>query len=447
MSKKISSLTSGNIALAIFNFAWPVFLSSIFSELYNVTNSMIVGNYISLKALSAVSACTWICNIFNYAFFGLGMGAGIIVAKYYGAKDEKNLKRSLDSAMVFAIVVGVSITILAQLFLPQLMRISNIGPDIYADARSYLRVYFLGCTAVLTYQMCFFILRSFGDTRHQLYFSIIGSISNVILGVIFVRFMHMDVIGTSLATIISQFIMDVLVIRLLINYDEVSFDFNNIDFSFDTVKNICMLGIPAAFQNLLIALSSMMVQSYVNEFPNAVIAGIGVGEKITNWAQMFSVAVSSATMSLVAQNIGAKNYERVKDSVKESLKISSFFTLLSILLIFMAAPFLVSRFNSDIETISIGTRLIRYSIFGIFFVNLSHVFNAACRGAGNVRIPMYIAIIGQVLTKFFFVYFGLKINHDVHVLFFATATGYTCAGLLATLYFFTSRWVKNNHLR
>ena len=446
MSKQ-NSLTDGNIARLIFNFAWPVFLSSIFSQLYNITNSLIVGNYVSLKALSAVSACTWICNIFNYAFYGLGMGVGIIVARYYGASDHKNLKRSLDSAMVFGLAAGIGITVLSQLLLPQLMILCNIGSDIFIDARNYLRIYFLGSTAVLIYQMCFFVLRSFGDTKHQLYYSIVGSVVNILLGIIFVRYMHMDVIGTSLATIISQFVMDILVIKLLLNYDEVYFDFKDIDFSFKVVKDICVLGLPAAFQNLLIAVSSMMIQSYVNEFPNAVIAGIGVGEKISNWAQMFSVAVSSATMSLVAQNMGAQKYERVKETVRESLYISSFFTILSIILIFVFAPFLVSRFNSDLDTINYGTDFIRCSIFGMFFVNLSHVFNASCRGAGNVKIPMLIAIIGQVFTKYFYVYFGLKINHDVHILYLATAIGYTCAGLLATLYFYNSRWVKNNHLR
>ncbi|MBQ6126951.1 MAG: MATE family efflux transporter, partial [Erysipelotrichaceae bacterium] len=201
-------LTEGNIRKQILAFSWPVFLSIIFSELYNITNSMIVGNYVSLEALSAVSACTWICNIFNYTFYGLGMGAGILIARYYGAGDMKNLKRSLDTSVAFALVGGVALTVLSEMFLPFLMKLCNIGPDLYANALSYLRVYLIGNTAVLTSQMCFFILKSFGDTKHQFYYSVISSIINIILRLIFVRVFHMNVIGTALATIISQYATD-----------------------------------------------------------------------------------------------------------------------------------------------------------------------------------------------------------------------------------------------
>ena len=442
-----NTLTQGNIRKQILNFAWPVFVSSIFSELYNITNSLIVGNYVSLKALSAVSACTWICNIYNYTFFGLGMGTGIIVGRYYGANDKENLEKTLDSAIIFAIVGGIGLTILSELFLPVLMRLSNISNDLFADSQAYLRVYLLGSSAVLTYQMCFYILRSFGDTKHQLYYSIISSITNIILGVIFVRVLDLSIVGTALATIISQFVMDVLALRLILKMDVVRIDLRNPRFSFEIVRDICALGIPAGFQNMLIAISSLMVQSYVNTFPNEVIAGIGVGEKISNWAQMFSVAISSATMSLVAQNLGAKKYDRVKESIKESAIISTFFTLISIIVIYLVAPFLVSRFNSDLLTINYGTQKIRFAVFGMLFANFSHIYNAACRGAGNVRTPMYVAIIGQVISKYLFVYIGLKIVHSVTVLYLATPFGFIVAGSLAMYYFYTSRWTKKHGLR
>ena len=448
MSKtKLTSLTEGNIPRLIFSFSWPIFVSMIFSELYNITNSLIVGNYVSLQALSAVSSCTWICNIFNYTFYGLGMGAGILVARYYGAKDSHNLKRTLDTAIVFALAGGVIITAVSELFLPFLMKLCNIGGDIYQDAFSYLRVYFIGNTAVLTSQMCFFILRSFGDTKHQLYYSVISSLINMTLGVLFVRVFHLDVVGTSLATIISQYVTDVLALRLMLNYEEVNFDFKNIEFSFETVWKICELGIPGGFQNMLIALGSIIVQSRVNEFSNPVIAGIGVGEKIINWAQLFSVSVSNATMSLVAQNLGAQKQERVKESIRESLILATIFTMISIVVIFALAPFLVSRFNDNQEAIHHGTVMIRYALFGIFFLNFSHIFNAACRGAGNVRYPMYIAIFGQCICKALFVTIGLKLYYDVHILYFATAFAQTMAGLLATLYFFKSDWVVKTGLR
>ncbi len=441
------SLTEGKIRPLTIRFSIPVFISHIFTELYNVTNSLIVGNYVSLEALSAVSACTWICNIFNFAFFGIGMGAGIIVGRYYGARDEKNLKRALDTSIIFAIGAGIVITVLSELFRPAIMSLANIGADIYPLADDYLKVYFLGSTAVLTSQVCFFTLRSFGDTKHQLYFSIISSIVNIVLGVIFVRVFNMSIIGTALATIISQFVMDVLALRTMLNYKVARIDLLHPDFSFRLVSEICSLGLPAGFQNMLIAVSSMMVQSYVNAFPNEVIAGIGVAEKIASWGQLISVSTSSATMALVAQNLGAQEYDRVKESIKESALVSSTGTLISIALILLGAPFLVSRFNSNPDVIYYGTQMIHYSIFGMFFINLSHVYNGACRGAGNVKAPMLVAIFGQCICKYLFVYIGIRLFNDVHVLYLGTAVGYTMAGILATLYFYRSRWAKENGLR
>ncbi len=444
---KLTSLTEGNIPKLIFSFSWPIFISMIFSELYNITNSLIVGNYVSLKALSAVSATTWLCNVFNYAFYGLGMGAGILIAKYYGAQDSHNLKKTLDTAIVFGIAGGIIITALSELFLPFLMKICNITGDIYKDAFEYLRVYFLGNTAVLTYQMCFFILRSFGDTKHQLYYSIISSIINIILGVLLVRVFHLNVIGTAIATIVSQFTMDILALRLMLTYEGVDFDFKNIEFSFETVLEICRLGIPAGFQNMLIAIGSILVQSRVNEFPYPVIAGIGVGEKVANWAQLFSVSVSNATMSLVAQNLGAQKYDRARESIKESARISTAFTILSIAIIAILAPVLVSRFSDDQEAVYYGTNMVRFALFGIFFINYSHIYNGACRGAGNVRYPMYIAIFGQCICKILFVTIGLKLFYDVHILYCATAFGHAMAGILATVYFYSSGWVLEHGLR
>ncbi|MBO7698689.1 MAG: MATE family efflux transporter [Erysipelotrichaceae bacterium] len=443
---KAISLTEGDIRKLIFTFSWPVFVSMIFSELYNITNSLIVGNYVSLQALSAVSACTWICNIFNYAFYGLGMGAGIIIARYYGAKNFTMLKKALDSSIVFAIIGGLILTGVSEALLPLIMRLCNIAPDIYDLALSYMRVYLLGNSAVLTSQMCFFILRSFGDTRHQLYFSIVSSMVNITLGMLFVRVFNLSVIGTALATIISQFVTDVLTLRLVFNYEGINFDFKNIDFSFEVVKEITTLGIPAGFQNMLIALSSMLVQSHTNRFSNQIISGIGVGEKIINWGQLPSVAMSGATMSLVAQNMGADKYDRVQKSISESAKISSIITCFMIVIIYIAAPYLTSQFNDDPQVAFYGTEMIRTAIYSVFFINLSHIYNAACRAAGNVRTPMYIAIFSQVLCKYLFVDIGLRLFYDVHVLYLGTGFGYTVAGILATLYFYRSRWTRKHKL-
>ena len=198
---------------------------------------------------------------------------------------------------------------------------------------------------------------------------------------------------------------------------------------------------------MLIALSSMMVQSYVNTFSNEVIAGIGVAEKIINWAQMPTHSFSSATVSLVAQNLGAEKHDRVQNSIMECLKLSTICNVFAITVIWLLAPWLVGRFNSSASVIGYGTEMIRIAIFGMFFLNISHICNAACRAAGNVKTPMMIAVFSQVICKFLFVYIGLKIYYNVHVLYLGSAFGFTMAGILAYLYFFKGKWTLDNGLR
>ena len=447
MKKSNIDLTTGSVNKVIFKFTVPFFLASIFNELYNVTNSMIVGNFISTKALSAVSACTWICNIYNYLFFGLGTGAGILIANIYGAKDKVKLKKAIDTAVVFAVVGGLLLTAISEAILPLLMKICNIGQDIFADAESYLRVYLLGNSAVLTYQMCFDILRSLGDSKHPLIYLIISSLINVTLGVIFVRVLKISVVGTAIATIISQFVVDFLSLRLLFRMDEIDFDIHNIDFSWEYIEKICDLGIPAGVQNMLIALSSLGIQSYVNQFSNEIIAGIGVAEKTSAWTQIATLALSNATVSIISQNVGAKKYDRVHEIIKNVLIISCIISVISITVMYLSAEKLVALFNDNPTVIMHASKMVRITAFSYFSLNISHVLNGASRAAGNVKSPMLIAITSQVLCKYFFVFFGLKIIYDVRVIYYSSAFGFTVAGIIAVIYFLTSKRVKELGLR
>ena len=422
-------------------------LASVFQELYNVTNSLIVGNFIDVHALSVVSAGSWICNIFSYMYYGLGMGAGILIANYAGSGDRKHLKESLDTSLVFAVGGGILLTVLAELFLPSLMHLINIGPDLFDDSLAYLRVYLIGNTAVLTYQMCFFIMRSFGDSRHPLYFLIVSSVINLILGVTFVRVLHLSVVGTALATIIAQYTVDVLSLRLLFSLDGMQFDPKSIAFSWEKVRRICSLGIPAGIQNMLIAISGVLVQSYVNTFPNEVISGIGVAERICNWGQHPSMAMGTACMTLVGQNLGARRYDRAQEVVKRTLLFGLLGTSLYVVVIMLFAPQIVGFFTADELVRANGTEMVRDAMFSYILLTCCHVYNAACRAAGNVAMPMLISVFGQCMMKYIFVRVGLSFVYDVHILYLGGAIGYSVAGILATLYFNLTPWSKKAGLR
>ncbi len=442
------NLTEGNIFKQIMFFAWPILLSNIFQQFYNITNSIIVGNYISKTALSAVSATSSICNVCNSLFFGLGTGAGIVVATYFGAKDEKNIKQAIDTSLVFAIGGGILLTIFFEIFTPFLLQITNVNAELFDMAQSYLRVYFLGNTAVFMYQMGFFILRSLGDSKHPLYYLILSSIINLVLGIFFVRVMNLSVMGTALATIIAQFVVDIFCLRFLFNLDKnIRFDFKNIEFNWNTAKRICSLGIPTGIQNMMIFISSMMIQSYINLFPNETIAGIGVAERISSFSQIPMSAISTVTLNMVSQNMGAQKYDRAQETVRLSVRLATIISLICSVLVFFTAESWVQLFNKDPLVIKSGSDMIRLMIFSSIPLAWSHVYHGAIRGSGNVKVPMINAVLSQCVSRFLFVFIGLKLFYDVRILYLSGAVGFTLAGIFATLYFKRSAWAKEIGLR
>ena len=440
-------LTEGVIWKQILAFAWPVLLSSIFQEVYNLTNSMIVGNYISTKALSAVSATSSLINILTFFFAGLATGTGIVVAQYYGANKTDKLKQSIGTVLILALLIGGGITIAMELLTPFLFRITNVGTEIYHDAEIYFRFFVLGSIAVLMYSMVFYLLRSIGDSRHPLYYLIFSCALNVVLGMLFIQVFHWEIAGVAIATILSELVVDVLSLRLLFRMDEFKLRKEDLKLDKEVAVRIISIGIPAAIQNMLIALSSMMIQSYINQFSVEAIAGIGVGQRVANWAQMPLIALSTVVSSFVGQNMGAGKYERVYEGVRFVVILSLFITGGCIALIYYYASDLIGLFDSDTEVIYYGTKMCRVLLPSYILLVFSHIYNSACRGAGNIRIPLHIAVFSQCVFRLIFVYVAFKFTDSINVIYLSGALCFSLAGVLAFVYYNYGSWTKNHHLR
>jgi Na+-driven multidrug efflux pump len=198
---------------------------------------------------------------------------------------------------------------------------------------------------------------------------------------------------------------------------------------------------------MLLAFSQMLVQSYINQFPNEVIAGIGAASKVDSFAQIPMSAISTACTTFVGQNLGAKKYDRVQHGVIDSIRLSNIMMIVVCTIVFATAPFLISLFNKDPLVVQHGTAMLRHTIFTFILLGWSHVYNGCCRGAGNMRIPLIIAVLCQCVLRYAFVYVGLKINYSVDILYWSEAVAFGLAGLCASLYFRFSRWTKEKQLR
>ena len=446
--EKRIDLTEGPIGKQLMKFVWPIIIANVFQQVYNITNSLIVGNYIDTEALSAVSATNSITIITQYFYFGFSTATSILVANYYGAGRKDKVKKAIETAFMVGISVGLLFFGLLELFTPMLMRLSNIDASIYGNAERYLRVYVIGDTPMMIYNICFFIMRSMGDSRTPTRYLIVSCLINLALGIVFVGWLHMGVIGVALATTIAQLIIAVLAVRRVLRLDEeIKIDLLHMHPDRSMIGSMFTLGIPAAFQNILIALSEFTVQAYINMFPNEFIAGIGVASKVSLWVHMPMHAVSTVATSYVGQNLGAGKYERVKEGIRFCLRFAMGMTIILASVFFAFAPFMISLFDRNPEVIRCGAIQTRLNVLSYIPLTWSHIYNGCCRGAGNVKAPMIIAVFSQCIVRFIFVTVGLKLYFSESILYLSSALAWSLAGVLALIYFHTSKWVKEAQLR
>ena len=446
-SQKGLDLTEGKISTQIIRFIWPVFLASVFQQIYNLTNQMLVGNFVSTDALGAVSASSVITGVFTQMFNGIGLAGGILVSNSFGAKKLDKLKDVAHTAVVVALIGGIIITGLSELAIPLMMNITNINESLYVIALPYLRVYVLGSMAVLMYNMCFHMLRSLGDTKHPLYYLILSSVINLALGLLFVRVFNWSVIGTALATIISQFTVDLMCLRLLKKNPYIQLEFRDFTVDWKVVREILSLGIPTGIQNALVGMSGVVTQSYINLFSNEIIAGLGVAQRVSNYAALPLHSLTTVSTSYIGQNYGAKKYDRVRDGIKYCLRLSNIVSIITCTTVFIFAKPLVGMFNQNPDVIKYGSEMVRWTVYSNIFIGWSHIYNGTCRGAGNVRFPLFIAVFSHLVVRFLYVTISFKISFDIHNIYMTSVVGAVCAGVLAFLYFRFGKWTKEHNLR
>ena len=266
-------MTSGNVYKRILIFAIPLLLGNFFQLMYNTIDSVIVGNYVGKEALAAVGASSPVINLLIAFFQGLATGAGVVVSRYYGAGHQRKMSEAIHSFILFAVIFGLFLSVLGVTMTPVFLNMIGTPEDVFAQAASYLRVYFLGNIFVTVYNSSTGILQAVGDSRHPLYFLIASSVLNVLLDILFVRALGMGVVGAALATIICQGVSMVLVITVLMRTEaEYRLKLSQLKLNFGILKEIIRIGVPAGVQGVVVSVSNVIVMGYINSFGSASIA-------------------------------------------------------------------------------------------------------------------------------------------------------------------------------
>ena len=300
-------MTEGVIWKQILAFSLPLLVGNLFQQLYNTVDSIVVGNYVSSQALAAVGTSNSLINLIIGMFLGISVGAGVIISQYYGAKNHRKLSWAVHTCIALSIIGGLGMIVLGVWLSPIILVWMNTPADVLADSTTYLRIYFCGSLFNIVYNMGSGILRAVGDSKRPLYYLIASSLTNVVLDLLFVLAFHWDVAGVAIATIISQGVSAVLVMwNLMRTKEPYRVEIKNIRIDKRMMKRVLMVGIPSGIQQSIISLSNVIVQSNINVYGSAAMAGFGSYSKVEGFIMLPLQTTCMSATTFTGQNIGAK---------------------------------------------------------------------------------------------------------------------------------------------
>ena len=438
MKRGSRDLTQGNIMKQLILFALPIFAGQIFQNLYNSVDSIVVGRALGTTALAAVSSSADISMLLTGFFVGFSTGGGVLIARYFGAKDRASLEKALHTLVTFGIIIGLSMAAVGILLAPWLLKLVKCPDDVFPEALAYLRIYLVGVLFTAIYNVGARILQSVGDSQRPFYFLVASSITNIVMDLLFVLAFKMGVRGAALATIISQGLSVFLVYSRMLKTDDVYKLIPSKLMHMDRMmlKEIAVLGFPAAIQSSLISISNLFVQRYINAFGSSAMAGIGAAKKIDRFVGMIAQCLGLATTTFVSQNVGAKRYDRSFKGIRTALLICAVYILLVGTLVYTMAPVFVEIFISDAEAVAFGVSMVHVMIPFYYFQVLNNIFANAVRGFGKSFVVMCCSILGMIGCRQLFLFIAMKINYAVENVYIAYPVGWACAAISVIIYYF-----------
>lgn len=439
-----NNLTEGSVYQKIIFFALPILVGQIFQQLYNTFDSLIVGRFLGDQALAAVNSSGSLIFMMVGFFQGVAMGAGVIIAKEFGAKNEKSMRLAMHTDVAFGLAAGVILTVLGVVFSPIILRWMNTPGDVLPQSVSYFRVYFCGSIFSILYNIFVGILQAVGDSRHPLYYLILSSMINVVLDLILVGGLGLGVWAAALATVAAQAISAALcLIQLLRAEESCRLVLREIGFHMESLKSIVRFGLPSGVQNSVIALANIVVQSNINSFGQYAMAGCGAYFKVEGFAFLPITCFAQGLSTFVGQNLGAKRYDRVKKGVRFGILCSvSLAELIGVCFWFMA-PVLIGLFSSSPEVIAFGVRQARVEALFYCMLALAHCVAGIMRGAGKATVPMFIMLGFWCVLRVTYITATLHFYPQIEVVFSAYPLTWCTSCVAFLIYFFRADWMHN----
>mgnify|MGYP005786773839 CR=1 FL=1 len=413
-------MCTGSILKKMLLFSLPLMASSVLQLLFNAADIIVVGRFSGDNALAAVGSNTALINLLTNFFMGLSIGANVLVARYYGAKQDKDLVETIHTSMLLSIYSGIILTVVGILCAKQIL-IWMKSPEAVLDlAAVYLRIYFLGMTATMIYNFGSAILRAVGDTRRPLYYLVVAGVVNVVLNLVFVIIFRLSVMGVAIATVISQCISAVLILRCLMHETgSIKLDLRKLSINKSKFLKIAQIGLPASLQGIIFSLSNVVIQSSVNLFGEITVAGNSAAANIEGFVYVSMNSLYQATISFTSQNVGAGKYERIN----KILYTAQICVIVVGLLLGNSALFfgrqLLSVYSGSSEVIDAGMKRLNIIARTYALCGMMDVMVGALRGLGYSVMPMIVSLIGACGLRllWIFTFFRMERFHNVTSLY------------------------------
>lgn len=415
-------LCEGSILKKLLLFSLPLLASSVLQLFFNAADVIVVGRYAGDHSLAAVGSNGSIINLLTNVFMGLSIGANVLVARYFAAKQENEVRKVVHTAMTVSVVGGVILATIGFFSAKQLLIWMQSPPEVIDLSALYLKIYFLGMPAIMLYNFGAAILRGVGDTKRPLYYLTFAGVINVVLNFIFVVFFHLDVAGVALATIISQMISAVLVVRcLMMEESAIRLERQYLGIDKAVFLRILQIGLPAGVQGSLFSLSNVVIQSSVNSFGATIVAGNSAAQNIEGFVYVAMNAYSQAIVAFVSQNYGAGKYERINKVVVTTLLCVATTGFVIGNAAYLVGETLLGLYTDSAVVVTAGMK--RLSIISVSYAlcGLMECMVGAIRGLGYSIMPMIVSLLGACAFRIAWisVFFRIEQYHTIDTVYFA----------------------------
>ena len=393
-------MTEGPVLTRILMFSIPLMFSSVLQILFNAADIVVVGKFVGDTALAAVGSNSALINLVTNLFIGLSIGANVIVARYFGGKQDENTSIAVHTSIALGFISGIILTLIGIIGAPFFLRIMLTPEDVLPQAVLYLRILFAGITSMMLYNFGSAVLRAVGDTKRPLYFLLLAGIINVILNLFFVIVLKMSVAGVALATILSQALSCVLVLWCLTKEDSaIKLNFRKIRINKIKFIQILKIGLPAGFQGVVFALSNTVIQSSVNSFGSVVMAGSAAAQNIEGIVYFAMNSFYQASITFTSQCYGAKKFARINRVLAMSLLCVVAAGLICGHGLLFSGYRILGIFSSNSQVIVAGMNRLSVILSTYFLCGIMDVLVGALRGIGYSVLPMVVSLVGSCLLR------------------------------------------------